>query len=930
MKTHFLTVIVLFLTTQLYAQTGRQVSGVVNNAEGTALPGATIKLLTAKDSLVVAADDQGRYHFLSVPVNQFSLLVTSIGYQQAKYSYRLPPGRLAVELSPVILKSDTTTLRDVTVSSITAVRMKEDTIEYNVAAYKVRKGAVIEDALKKMPGLEVSRDGSISVQGKQVSKVQLNGKDYMAGDVKSLTRNLPAELVQNVQVIDDHGDQARLTGIKTSDAQKVMNINIRKDKNHGYFALATAGGGGDMIPQSRGGRNNGRYAAYTNIFNFEGQRQITLSGDLNNTNTSLFDFSESGRKGPPDLFGDKQNGITTVRSLGFNYRDDWGKQLTVYGSYSVAENGVNTISLTIRDNLSGQSASTQTSNSNRNDRNLNHRAHFNIEFRPDTLNYFKLMPTFSYGNMRTNESVASRLQASNDSGALMSDYTRSLQARSSSINFGISALYNHRFRRRGRNMNILLNGCTVTSDRYENPVYNFMAGTANAPANQIINTSGRTDSAGVSLSYLEPVGKKSYFEFNYNFQNTSITADRLTDTLSATGEVNRASDLSNDYKFDFMINRFGVNYRLIEKKYNVTLGFAAQPALLQGSSSAMASTRKTSLNFSPVLRYVYNFSDLQAIAVNFSGESSSPSYYQLQPVTDFSNANYPVQGNPTLLPEYNNTLQLRYNKFGDGTGKTFFTTLSFTQTNHKIVVNTVTYPGNYIPDPKLAGTILTNYRNTSGFYNVSGNYVLSGAWAKRKYTWLLNGNISYNNNIAYLTDVLDSKGMNQAIRKNIAKILILAQGARFRADILDVIDADVSANYLISHSGNAIPDADLNKNFQTITLGTSGKLYFLKNWTLGYTYNKTIYKYFQGAANPNLFDTYIEFRFLKQNMAAIRFSVYDLFNENTGFSSAQTAHNIIQTNVKRLGRYFLLSFTFRLQKFAGKVPQEAPGMDNGG
>src|SRR5215217_8061912 len=273
---YFFLVAALFLSAQAYAQTGRQVSGVVKDSTGAALPMSTVKLLTVKDTSIVVADASGKFSFSSVMVNQFSLMVSCLGYQAIRRRYTLNPGNSAAELDPVILKSDIITLKGVAVTSA-AVKIKEDTIEYNAAAYKVHEGAVIEDALKKMPGLEVGRDGSISAQGKQLNKVRLNGKDYMAGDVKSLTRNLPADLVQNVQVIDDHGDKAKLTGVKTGESQKVLNINIRKDKNYGYFVHGTVGGGRDAIPGAGGTIRAGRYTSLANLFNFRGKRQITIS-----------------------------------------------------------------------------------------------------------------------------------------------------------------------------------------------------------------------------------------------------------------------------------------------------------------------------------------------------------------------------------------------------------------------------------------------------------------------------------------------------------------------------------------------------------------------------------------------------------------------------------------------------------------------------
>nr|WP_294869731.1 TonB-dependent receptor [uncultured Pedobacter sp.] len=924
---HFLSVAALFFTMQVCAQTTRQVTGLVKDSTGATLPWATVKLLTDKDSSVVATNSSGRFSFPSVSVNQFSLVVSSLGYEGVKRRYNLAPGSTTAELDPIILKNDPITLQGVTVTNVNAIKIKEDTIEYNAAAYKVREGAVIEDAIKKMPGLEISNDGNITAQGKQVNKVRLNGKDYMAGDVKSLTRNLPANLVQNVQVINDYGDQANITGIKIGDPQKVLNINIKKDKNHGYFGQGTVGIGRDAIQERDGTKNGRRYVASTNVFNFQGKRQITLSGDFNNTNTSLFTFTGGDR---PNVFGPDPKDITTARSLGFNYRDDWSKKVKVYGSYSLADNSVYTTSKTVQNNISGQLSSIQNSSSTENAQNLNHRFKFNIEYKPDTMNYFKFIPTFSYSGVDIDQTFVSKLQAQNVDNTLISDYTRRLLSHAEAPNFGISALYNHRFQKHGRNFSVLVTSGTTTNKQYQNPVYNYLAGNANAPVNQMINTNRRTDSAGLSLSYLEPIGKKSYLEFSYQYHNSQTVADRLTDTVTNAGDINRDPDLSNDYSFNFITNNFRVNYQIIDQKYNFTLGLAAQPTLLKGSSSVTVRTHKTIYNFSPVLHYVYNFSELQALAFDYQGASNSPAYHQLQPVIDFSESSYPMQGNPDLLPEYNNSFQVRYNKFGDGTGKTFFVNLSFTQTDHKIVANTVTYPHNYTADPRLAGAILTKYQNASGFYNATAYYAFAKPWAKRKYSLFFNGKVTYNNNISYLTNVLDPLGINQTIQKNMAKNLVLSQGVRFRVDIPDVLDAEANANYSINRSQNSVPDAYSDNNFQTITLGTNGNLYFFKSWTLNYNYSKAIYEGYNGATNPNVLNTYIERRFLKNNVGTLRFSVYDAFNENTGFTSTQNAYAITQSNVNRLGRYYLFTFTLRLQKFAGRPPRGMPGGPGGG
>lgn len=193
---------------------------------------------------------------------------------------------------------------------------------------------------------------------------------------------------------------------------------------------------------------------------------------------------------------------------------------------------------------------------------------------------------------------------------------------------------------------------------------------------------------------------------------------------------------------------------------------------------------------------------------------------------------------------------------------------------------------------------------------------------------MFNGNLTYNNNISYISNVDTSNiGVTQ---KNIAKNLIFTQAVRFRVSITDIIDAELSTSYSINHSSNSISEANINSNFRTINLGINGKNYFLKNWTLSYDYSKLIYQGYKGATNPNILNVYAERRFLKTNAGTFRFSFYDLFNQNTGYSSTQSGSSISQTNSNKLGRYYLLTFSLRLQKFAGKRSDGPGGMHGPG
>jgi hypothetical protein len=900
--------LILTITVHGYAQTGRLIKGTVTDSTKQTIPGATVKLFAGADSLLTGTDANGAFVFPSVKATQISLVITSIGYDPIRRRIMLDNATTPVILKPIILKNSSTTLNTVNIISVNPVKIKEDTVEFNAAAYKVRDGAMVEDVIKKLPGADVDNNGNVTFQGKTVSKVRVNGKDFFGGDIKTATQNLPANAVSSVQMINDYGDQANLTGIKSGEPQTVLNINVKPSLNNGYFGQVSAGGGRDAIPQIDGTTDQNRFVGQANLFSFSGDRQIAVLGNLNNTNTSLFNFGPPGSQKPAD-------GITTARSIGFNYRDSWGKKITVYGSYSFASNSVSLTSSTLQNNISVDNPSTNTLKSTEYDTKINHRFTFNMEYKPDTVNYFKISPSFSYAGVNT--SVTGSNLLANDT-ATLSNYNYKTLSNSSAPNYGINVLYNHRFNSHGRNFSVNFGVGRSTSRAYDNPVYTYINTAATAPLDQFINTNSHTDTVGASFSYIEPLTKRSYFQVNYIYHSAYSVADKVTDTLATDGSTDNYPLLSNNYNFTLTTNRFGINYRFIEKKYNYVIGVVAQPTSLDGYSPTTGiATQKNSFNFTPDAHFVYNFSKSQSLSANYTGTTNSPTFSELQPVTDFSNASYPITGNPDLKPEFNNTFSLRYNKFDFASGNVFFSNLSFTQTDNKIVANTITYPANYTPNTKLSNTIATQYLNADGYYSASGFYVFAKPFDNRRYNLFFIGNISYNNNISYISNV-DATTLDMTTEKNIAKTLVYTQGLRFRVDITDVIDAEPNTSYTINSSKNSLDQQGINDNFRTWNLGVTGKNYVWKDWTLSYDYTKTFYYNYKGSSNPNILNTYIERRFLKSKLATFRLAAYDLFNQNTGYSSTQNGNYVTQTNVNRLGRYYMLTFTLRLQKNVSK------------
>ncbi|HEY9004429.1 MAG TPA: outer membrane beta-barrel protein [Mucilaginibacter sp.] len=943
----------LLTTIYVHAQTGREVHGTVTDSTKLGVPGANVKLISDKgDSTVTITDPNGKFVFPAVNGTKLILTITSIGYQSIKKHFALDNDTKPATLGTVILKPENNTLQGVTIVGVNPVTLKEDTVEYKASAYKVRENAPVEDLIKKLPGVDVDVNGNITTQGKQVTKVRINGKDFMGGDVQSATKNLPADVVENIQMIDDYGDQANLTGVKTGEPDKIMNITIRKDKNYGYFGQATAGDGEDALPKSQGLPDDNRYLFSLNAFRFNGDQQMALLGSINNTNVNTFSFnSNNGGGGGGGGFGGgfggggggrgnasrgaqnsgslitTQNGITDAHSIGANFRDQWGKALSVYGSYSVADNTVSTNSTNFQQNTNAQNPSTNNQNSAEKDKNFNERFTWNMEYKPDTINYLKVTPTFTYATTRSvdNEQNNFNYPNSPDQNNRYNSYTSST---SNAPSYGITALYNHRFHHK-RNFSLNVNISSSPSTQYQHVVNVYTEGQPNTPPNQVLNTNSRTTTFGTTLSFLEPIGKRDYLELNYALSHSHTTNDKATEVSDTVTifPMQYDSALSTRYNYNFTTNRFGLNYRFIEKKYNYTLGIAAQPATLDGYSPLTGiQTHINTFNIIPTARYIYNFSRSQAFSVNYNGSSSSPSFTQLQPVTDFSNATYPVQGNPDLKPQFTNNFSIRYNAFSFATGNIFFINFAFQDISNDITTNTITYPHTYSRDPRLSNAILTQYLNADGYYNLSGSFTYAKPWDNRKYSLIFTNTLNYTNSVSYLTNV--SAAGDSVANKNIAKNLQLTPGVRFRVDFTDIIDAQVLTNYAINHTNNSVSSPLNNNTFtRTWNIGVNGKNYF-KDWTVSYDFSKAVnYGYSSSlgkVTNPNILNMYVERRFLKDHRATIRLSAFDLFNQNTGFSSASTPSSFTETHVNRLSRYYLATFTLRLQKFAGKTPTQNP------
>jgi uncharacterized membrane protein YgcG len=911
MKKFFISIVFALICLQALAQ--RQplmVSGQLKDSTGVTVIGASVKLVSTLDTVLTTSDLNGNFTFRNIKSSVFTLSISALGYKAITKSFTLERqrGQQVLTLGNIILATDSRQLGEIVVDGTPDVLVKEDTLQYKADRYKLKENALAEDLLKKLPGVEVDREGNVTAQGKSITRVRVNGKDFFGGDVKTATQQIPADLLENVQIIDDYGDRANITGVRDGEPERILNFTIRPDRNKGYITRGTVGAG-----------NLERYQASVFAANFNNARQISALANLNNTNANIFSLTQGtggggGRGGRGGFGGGNADGLTNIRSLGLNFRDEWSKKVTAYGSYSIASRDNNTFNRSFQEILNANTVVQNLDFSNADNGNLSHRFDFNIEYKIDSLNYLKITPRFSYA---TGDAVdISTFSINNDNTPFSSGRINDFSD-SRSPNFSTAILFNHRFRKAQRNLAITADISTNSSLRnQETENFNSLASNPNNEEyqRQLIENDNGNDNLRLGFSYNEPLSKTAGLEFNYEYNYNNIKNNRTvlsTQNQNTTPVVDE--DLSNEYEFQFVTNRFGLNYRVREAKYNYSVGMGVQPSVLTGNAITLGTTTRTKVvNIFPSGRFNYKFSRTKELTVNYSGRSNQPSYNQLQPVTDNSNPQFPVTGNPNLEAEFNNTFNVRYNNFNAESGRTFFTNISYNFTQDKIVTNTIR-----IQNSAIGALQETQYLNTNGFYAVNGFYFFSKAFNDKKYTLGFRGSANYNNQVSFINN-----------QRNIARNTVLSQRLQLQIQPKDWLEIVPAASFSYNVNDNTLNER-ANAKVNTWSFSFDSKIYFTKTFLIGTQADKNLNSGFNSVSvNPFIINAYLEKQFFKGKTGALRLSAFDLLDENVGVSNTVNSNIRVERESNRLAQYFMLTFTMRINKFAGKNNLE-PEMGEG-
>ncbi len=925
-----------FLVLPGISQTQKRVQGTLSDSHGEAIVGASIKLISDQDSVQTSSSKEGLFSFNNVKGTRFMLTVTSLGYDTLQQGYTFDPGKNELIL-PISLNESSRMLAEVSVTGAAAITVKEDTLEYSTKNLRLREGALVGDALKKLDGVEVDKDGNVTAQGETVTRARINGKDFFGGDIKAAIQNLPAEIVDRIQIVDDYGDMANITGNRSGDPERVLNLEIAPDKNNGDFGNFRVGGGTDE-----------RYQVTGSYGKFKEGMQLSVLGNLNNVNANLFDFnirSGGARRGSRGGSfgrgfgggGGASNGLTNTQSIGVNYRQDFSQKLTMYGEYSFGHTDNTTLSDEFREARLPEGITYTSSNMDNGSIGNDHRVSWNIEYKPDDKNYIKFSPNLSF---RQSQSNNLSLSTNRQDEQLINDLTTKQLNKSYAPNYGASGLYNRRLSDKGRNIfvNFSLNTASTEQDQeriLNTLVYETAIEDLDSVYQQhLVDLENKSLNGGGTLSYIEPLGQYSTLELSYDFNFASYDNYRNANAYDSDGVIIDNPEYNNNrmYDYTFYTHRGTVSYRYRKDKWNYSFGVAAQPNLLQGGGNIDGNAidiHRSGFNWMPVARVEYEVSRTKRFNINYSGRASEPSFTQLQPFTDYSNANAPITGNPDLSAEFTHELRMFYRNFNISGGNSFFAGITGSLAEDKIVTNRTTFI-----DDSIGVVQATEYLNTNGFYNGRGFYNFSKPFANRTYTLSFGGMVMYNNNVSYVTSEAANQGgpLGQTLR-NIARNWVLSQNVNFRYNPKETLEITPGVRYTYNTTANTVTSRNnANNNVSTWALTLNGTVNITPTWVFSADLAKTSNNGYTSSvgANPMIIDAYIEKQFFKGRNGAIRFQAFDLLNEQTNVSRSVMENMIIDSRTNRLARYFMLTLSYRFSNFAGgSMGFEGPGGPGG-
>ena len=943
MKKSILMMLLLLVSIASFAQE-RLVSGaIIDRDTKDPIEQVTVQLLKTDSTYVTGAisNEKGLFH-LNAPENgKYLLKITSVGYKPTVKRVVIEQDK-NLALGNVVVGADAIMLKGAVVTAMAQkVTLKEDTFVYNSAAYRTPEGSVVEELVKRLPGAEVSDDGTIKINGKEVKKILVDGKEFMTGDTKTALKNLPTSIIDKIKAYDEKSDLSKVTGIDDGEEQTVLDFNVKKGMNKGLMSNIDLGIG-----------NKDRYSARGMGGYFNNNNRFMLFGNANNTSDRGF-----GGGGPRRGFGGG-NGLNASKMLAANYNYEEKNKFKFNTSLRWNHSDGDVWSRRSSENFMGSSSSFSNSLNQNFSRSDSWNGNIRLEWMPDTMTNILFRPSISW---TTNDSRSMGLSASfnqdpyqytedplSDEGIEKMDEMDAVINRQKSVSLSYSKnnnirgmlQLNRKLNNKGRNVTLRMDAKYTDKDSKSISLQNahlyLVQNEAGLDSTYQTNRYNLTPSKDYSYSaqatYSEPLWKATFLQFSYKFTYSYSKSDRSTYDFSkysfdgispeygAWGNyLGRLDGELGDYRDD-KLSRYSeyrnythdiqVMMRFIRQKYNLNFGVMIQPQrskFIQDYQGKYVDTVRTVTNVSPTLDFRYRFSKMSNLRVNYRGTTSQPSISQLLDITDNSDPLNISKGNPGLKPSFTQNFRLFYNNFVQNHNKGVMTYINFSTTSNSIS-NKVTYD-------ETTGGRITRPENINGNWNVMGAFMFNcsidstGVWNINTDT-----NLGYNHYVSYLS--LDK---SQDSQKNTTQNTTWNErlSLSYRNDWLELsLDGTLAYN----HAKNKLQP---NSNLDTWQFSYGPSMTLTAPW--GTSLNTSLScssrrGYSDASMNTDEFvwNAQLSQGFLKGKPLTVMLQFYDLLHQQSTFSRAISSVSRTDTEYNAINSYAMLHVVYRMNLFGGK------------
>lgn len=951
----FSATLVICIAAMAQAQERKITGKIVDNDSKEAVMQSTVQLLRSDSTFVTGAltDENGEFTIEAPADGKYIVKVSNVGYALLTQQVTVSQGK-DVALGTIKMKPDAIMLQGVTATGqAKKVVIKEDTFVYNASAFRTPEGSVVEELVKRLPGAEVSDDGKITINGKEVKKIKVDGKEFMTGDTQTAMKNLPTSIINNIKAYDEKSDMARMTGIDDGNEETVLDFGIKPGMNKGTMANVDLGIG-----------NHGRYSERLMGGYFNSDMRVMLFGNLNNTGDRGFPGGGGGGR-----WGAGQNGLNASKMFGANFNYEKKNKLILDGSVRWNHSNNDTRADQSTTNFVGDASSYSNSLNQSYSRRNNWNFQMRVEWNPDSMTTLLFRPTFSLSSsdgrklgMSASYSDdpyiytgtpldAASIEAMAEEGIMVNTNKSNSISYSDSKNVGGTLQLNRKLNNEGRNITLKAEArysdsdseSLSTSNVHLYQKKNVLGLDSTYQTNRYNTMPTKTYNYSLQATYSEPIFRRTYLQFSYLFQYGHNKSDRSTFDFSNLGEsffdgvpteyrgwnqyFSRLSrpiddyldtDLSRYSEYNNYIHELQLTFRMIRDKYQLNVGAMLQPQrtnFKQDYRGISIDTTRNVVNFSPTFDFRYKFSNVHNLRISYRGSSAQPSMTDLIDIVDNSDPLNITRGNPGLKPSFTHNMRLFYNNYIQEHQRAIMTFANYSNTRNSIS-QMVSY------DP-TSGARTTRPENINGNWNAGAGVMFNTAIDSTGY---FNVNtftrLNYSNYVGYITS-----GLNENSQKNTTRTTGVSErlGLSFRNSWLEV---ELNGNVDYTHARNLLQTQNDMDTWQ-FNYGTNITVYMPWGTALSTDLHEQSRRgYNDKSMNTNelIWNAQISHGFLKGKALTVMLQFYDILHQQSTFSRTFNAMMRSDTQYNSINSYAMLHVAYRFNAFGGR---EGRGGDRG-